>query len=210
MRAATRAPGRTASSCRSPNRTERCGTGQQLRRASALVTATLSRGSVGVYQLQAAIAAVHDEAPRAEDTDWPQILALYGLLKRMADNPMVTLNHAIAAAMVNGPVGWAEVARSARQGSAARRPLPSRRRSRALARDGRQPGGSDCSLSGRCRPHRQRARTELPHDQGGEVVQAATSHSTPSPICTWIHATRRRLACGALPMVVSVTEVSVR
>ena len=68
-----------------------------------LVTATLSRGSVGVYQLQAAIAAVHDEAPRAEDTDWPQILALYGLLKRMADNPMVTLNHAIAAAMVNGP-----------------------------------------------------------------------------------------------------------
>src|SRR5207344_1997379 len=68
-----------------------------------LVTATLSRGSVGVYQLQAAIAAVHDEAPRAEDTDWPQILALYGLLKRMADNPMVTLNHAIAAAMVHGP-----------------------------------------------------------------------------------------------------------
>src|SRR5207342_304236 len=54
------------------------------------------------YQLQAAIAAVHDEAARAEDTDWPQILALYDLLKRMSDNPMVTLNHAIAAAMVNG------------------------------------------------------------------------------------------------------------
>jgi predicted RNA polymerase sigma factor len=69
----------------------------------ALVTATLSRGSIGAYQLQAAIAAVHDEAARAEDTDWPQILALYGLLKRMSDNPMVTLNHAIAAAMVNGP-----------------------------------------------------------------------------------------------------------
>jgi RNA polymerase sigma factor (sigma-70 family) len=69
----------------------------------ALVTATLSRGSVGPYQLQAAIAAVHDEAPRADDTDWPQILALYGLLKRMSDNPMVTLNHAIAAAMVHGP-----------------------------------------------------------------------------------------------------------
>ena len=46
---------------------------------------------------------MHDEAPRAEDTDWPQILALYGLLKRMSDNPMVTLNHAIAAAMVHGP-----------------------------------------------------------------------------------------------------------
>ena len=46
---------------------------------------------------------MHDEAARAEDTDWPQILALYGLLERMSDNPMVTLNHAIAAAMVHGP-----------------------------------------------------------------------------------------------------------
>jgi predicted RNA polymerase sigma factor len=69
----------------------------------ALITATLSKGSVGAYQLQAAIAAVHDEAERAEDTDWPQILALYGLLKRMSDNPMVALNHAIATAMVRGP-----------------------------------------------------------------------------------------------------------
>ncbi len=69
----------------------------------ALVTATLSKGSVGAYQLQAAIAAVHDEAVRAEDTDWPQILALYGLLKRMSDNPMVALNQAVAAAMVHGP-----------------------------------------------------------------------------------------------------------
>jgi len=69
----------------------------------ALLTAALSKGSVGAYQLQAAIAAVHDEAARAEDTDWPQILALYELLKRMSDNPMVILNHAIAAAMVHGP-----------------------------------------------------------------------------------------------------------
>jgi RNA polymerase sigma factor (sigma-70 family) len=69
----------------------------------ALISDTLSKGSIGVYQLQAAIAAVHDEAARAEDTDWTQILALYGLLKRMSDNPMVTLNHAIAAAMVHGP-----------------------------------------------------------------------------------------------------------
>ncbi len=69
----------------------------------ALISQTLSLGSVGAYQLQAAIAAVHDEAARAEDTDWPQILALYGLLKRMSDNPMLTLNHAIAAAMVHGP-----------------------------------------------------------------------------------------------------------
>ncbi|MFZ0960343.1 MAG: sigma-70 family RNA polymerase sigma factor [Terriglobia bacterium] len=69
----------------------------------ALLTAALSKGSIGAYQLQAAIAAVHDEAARPEDTDWPQILALYELLKRMSDNPMVALNHAIAAAMVHGP-----------------------------------------------------------------------------------------------------------
>ncbi len=69
----------------------------------ALITETLSRGSIGAYQLQAAIAAVHDEATRAEDTDWPQILALYGLLAHMTDNPMVTLSHAIATAMVHGP-----------------------------------------------------------------------------------------------------------
>ncbi len=69
----------------------------------ALISDALSRGSIGSYQLQAAIAAVHDEAPNNEDTDWPQILALYGLLKRISDNPMVTLNHAIAAAMVHGP-----------------------------------------------------------------------------------------------------------
>jgi RNA polymerase sigma factor (sigma-70 family) len=75
----------------------------------ALVTATLSRGSVGAYQLQAAIAAVHDEAARSEETDWPQILALYGLLKRMSDNPMVALNHAIATAMVQGPAAGLEL-----------------------------------------------------------------------------------------------------
>jgi RNA polymerase sigma factor (sigma-70 family) len=68
-----------------------------------LVEASLSRGAVGPYQLQAAIAAVHDEAARAEDTDWPQIVALYSLLERMADNPMVRLNHAVALAMARGP-----------------------------------------------------------------------------------------------------------
>jgi len=69
----------------------------------ALVSAALPKGPVGEYQVQAAIAAVHDEATRPEDTDWPQILALYGVLMRMSDNPMVTLNHAIAVAMVHGP-----------------------------------------------------------------------------------------------------------
>jgi RNA polymerase sigma factor (sigma-70 family) len=74
----------------------------------ALVSTALTRGAIGAYQLQAAIAAVHDEAIRAEDTDWPQILALYGLLDRIADNPMVRLNHAIALAMVQGAAAGLE------------------------------------------------------------------------------------------------------
>ncbi|TDE01322.1 RNA polymerase sigma factor [Jiangella asiatica] len=69
----------------------------------ALITDALTHGRVGPYQLQAAIAAVHDEAKRADDTDWPQIVALYELLERIAPNPMVTLNHAVAVAMVHGP-----------------------------------------------------------------------------------------------------------
>jgi RNA polymerase sigma factor (sigma-70 family) len=69
----------------------------------ALVSRALSGGAVGTYQLQAAIAACHDEATRVEDTDWPQILALYGLLQHMSDNPMLTLNRAVAVAMVDGP-----------------------------------------------------------------------------------------------------------
>ena len=68
-----------------------------------LVTRALSTGPLGPYQLQAAIAAVHDEAPTAEATDWPQILALYALLERVAPNPMATLNRAVALAMVQGP-----------------------------------------------------------------------------------------------------------
>ena len=78
----------------------------------ALLTAALAKGSIGAYQLQAAIAAVHDEAARAEDTDWPQILALYELLQRMSDNPMVMLNRAIAAAMVHGPCKGLELLRA--------------------------------------------------------------------------------------------------
>jgi predicted RNA polymerase sigma factor len=77
-----------------------------------LLTAALSKASVGLYQLQAAIAAVHDEAARVEDTDWPQILALYELLKRVAPSPVVTLNHAIAAAMVYGPAKGLDLLRA--------------------------------------------------------------------------------------------------
>ena len=69
----------------------------------ALVTAALPRGPTGPYQLQAAIAAVHDEAPSAAKTDWPQIVALYELLMRVDAGPVVALNHAVAVAMARGP-----------------------------------------------------------------------------------------------------------
>jgi predicted RNA polymerase sigma factor len=69
----------------------------------ALITEALPRGPTGPYQLQAAIAAVHDEAPSAEATDWPQIVALYELLRQTSDNPVVALNHAVAVAMARSP-----------------------------------------------------------------------------------------------------------
>jgi RNA polymerase sigma factor (sigma-70 family) len=74
-----------------------------------LVSEALRRGGVGPYQLQAAIAALHDEAPRSTDTDWRQILALYDVLAALADNPMVALNRAVALAMVEGPRAGLEV-----------------------------------------------------------------------------------------------------
>ncbi len=77
---------------------------------TALVEEALAEGPAGVYQLQAAIAALHDEADRAEDTDWPQILALYDLLVRLTPEPMARLSRAVAVAMVRGPrAGLAEV-----------------------------------------------------------------------------------------------------
>ncbi|GAA1156501.1 sigma factor-like helix-turn-helix DNA-binding protein [Kribbella jejuensis] len=74
-----------------------------IREGVELITATLPRGPVGPYQLQAAIAAVHDESPSAEETDWPQIVALYEVLLQLTDNPMVALNHVVAVAMAHGP-----------------------------------------------------------------------------------------------------------
>ncbi|WP_037068184.1 RNA polymerase sigma factor [Pseudonocardia acaciae] len=75
----------------------------------ALITATLPRAEVGPYQLQAAVAAVHAEARRAEDTDWRQIAALYRLLAATAPSPMVTLSQAAAVAMVDGPAAGLEL-----------------------------------------------------------------------------------------------------
>ena len=76
---------------------------ESIQEGLALVTDALSRAPLGPYQLQAAIAAVHAEAAHASDTDLPQILVLYQMLERISPNPMVTLNHAVALAMVRGP-----------------------------------------------------------------------------------------------------------
>jgi RNA polymerase sigma factor (sigma-70 family) len=75
----------------------------QIEEGVAIVSRTLGTGPVGPYQLQAAIAAVHDEAPSAAETDWPQILALYEVLEQVSPGPVVTLNRAVAVAMVHGP-----------------------------------------------------------------------------------------------------------
>ncbi len=75
----------------------------QIEEGVALLSRTLGSGPVGPYQLQAAIAAVHDEAPSAEETDWREILALYEVLEEVSPGPVVTLNRAVAVAMVDGP-----------------------------------------------------------------------------------------------------------
>jgi RNA polymerase sigma factor (sigma-70 family) len=81
----------------------------QIAEGIALISAALPHGEVGPYQLQAAIAAVHDEAKTMADTDWPQVLGLYDLLERTAPNPFTALNRAVALAMVHGPDAGLEV-----------------------------------------------------------------------------------------------------
>ncbi len=75
----------------------------------ALITAALTQGRMGEYQIQAAVAALHDQAPRYVDTEWNEIVSLYGLLQQMTPNPMVTLNRAVALAMAEGPRAGLEV-----------------------------------------------------------------------------------------------------
>jgi predicted RNA polymerase sigma factor len=84
----------------------------------ALITASLASSSLGPYQLQAAIAAVHAEAREARDTDWRQILALYELLERASPNPTVTLTRAVALAMVHGPDAGLELLAQLEEGGA--------------------------------------------------------------------------------------------
>jgi RNA polymerase sigma factor (sigma-70 family) len=75
----------------------------QIEDGVGIIDETLGRAAIGPYQLQAAVAAIHDEAPSDDETDWAQILALYDVLERVSPGPVVTLNRAVAVAMVDGP-----------------------------------------------------------------------------------------------------------
>ena len=138
----------------------------------ALITAALPRGPTGPYQLQAAIAALHDEAPSAEATDWPQIVALYELLRRLSDNPVVALNHAVAVAMARGPQAGLELLG-------------------ALQADQR--------IAGDHRLHAVRAHLlELAGDRAGarDAYQAAAGLTTNLPQQRYLNARAARLADG--------------
>ena len=104
----------------------------------ALITATLRRHQPGPFQLQAAIAAVHDEAASAETTDWPQILALYELLREASGNPVIALNHAVATAMVHGPRAGLQLLDQLADDTRDRHRVPLPRSARPTARDGRR------------------------------------------------------------------------
>ena len=121
----------------------------------------LARGATGPYQIQAAVAALHDEASSTHDTDWGQILALYELLLRFEDSPMARLSHAIALAMVDGPAAGLQALGRPRRRSAFR-DLPSARcGARTPARARRQPRRGDPPLSAGGAAHRQHARAQL-------------------------------------------------
>jgi RNA polymerase sigma factor (sigma-70 family) len=138
----------------------------------ALITGALSRGATGPYQLQAAIAAIHDEAPSAEATDWPQIVALYELLMRISDNPVVTLNHAVAVAMARGPHAGLELLEELE---------------------------TDERIAGDHRLHAVRAHLlEMAGDRAAarDSYEAAARRTTSLPLQRYLHARAARLTAG--------------
>ena len=141
---------------------------QQIKEGVALISGALTRGQVGEYQLQAAVAAVHDEAARPQDTDWRQILELYGLLERMTRNPMVTLNRAVAAAMVDGPAAGLAMLENLDG------PLHGHHRLDAVRGHLHEMLGEHAAavdaLPGRRRPDHQHRRAQLPHHPGGPLA----------------------------------------
>ena len=144
-----------------------------IREGVALVTEALPTGPVGPYQLQAAIAAVHDEAPSAEETDWAQIVGLYDLLERAGPNPMVTLNHAVAVAMTRGPQAGLDLLRGLETDGR----MVGHHRVDAVratsAGDGRRRRCRPRQLPQRCPPHHQPSRAALPRGAGGPARRDA-------------------------------------
>ena len=129
---------------------------------TGLVKASLAGPALGPYQLQAAIAATHADAATAEETNWPQVHALYLILERIAPNPMVTLNRAIALAETEGPpAGLALLATLGRR-RADGRASPAAVRAGAPAGEGRRPGRGVRALPARREGHRQPRRAALP------------------------------------------------
>ena len=111
MPAAAAAPGRTEASCLSPSRTAASGTPGSSPRESSSHKLRSARDQLGEYQAQAAIAALHADAPRVEETDWVQIVEWYDELLRFADTPIVRLNRAVAVGQADGaPAGLAALA----------------------------------------------------------------------------------------------------
>ena len=146
----------------------------QIAEGIALVSEVLPQGDVGPYQLQAAIAAVHDEAATMAGTDWPQILGLYELLELTAGtNPFTALNRAVAVAMVHGPQSGLEILAglAARQADGAPPPAAGHPGSPARAGRGRPRGRG--RLPGGGPPHGQPARTPVPDPAGGPAGRLA-------------------------------------
>ena len=151
----------------------------------ALVTGSLASKPLGPYQVQAAIAAVHDEAARVEDTDWRQILALYGVLQRIAPGPMVDLNRAVALAMVEGPEAGLDALAALDARSVDERVNESHRLESVrahLLEDERRHRGRPERVRRRRPPGGQRPRASLPHIARREAVDVGG----------WCRATCRR------------------
>lgn len=130
-----------------------------------LLDSAIAARSPGPYQLQAAIVALHARSPRPEDTDWPQIAALYGRLARMAPSPVVELNRAVAVAMADGPRARAPAGRGARRRARRLPPLPLRA-GRPASQDRAHRGGGHGVPAG-ARAHDERGRARVPGAPAG-------------------------------------------
>ena len=162
----------------------------QIAEGVSLIERTLGTGAIGPYQVQAAIAAVHDEAATDAATDWPQILALYEVLEGIAPGPVVTLNRAVARRPRRRPARRARPARNPRRRRAARALAPPRRGARAPARA----RGRSASRRGRrtCVPH---ARTGSVPEQRYLALRAAHARLTTASRGLRLRPGRRTARC---------------